>query len=115
MPRHLLLRRGDRLTRVNLAVSLVELQLVLRLNTRAHSTVGNVGNAIGNHRGLVDERDVGHHSRDPAKTVQILRKKHARNDAVIALRILDLQRILQHEARRGHSQSEAQRNLHHRA
>jgi len=67
---------------------------MLRLNASAHSAVGNVGDAVGDNRGLIDARDGCDNRGDPTKTVQILREKHACNNAVIALGILNLQSIL---------------------
>lgn len=85
---------------------------MLRLNTRTHSTIGNIRNAIRDDRRLINERDVRHHSRNPTQTVQVLRKEHASDNAVVALGVLDLKCILQHEARGGHGEGEAEGDFH---
>lgn len=89
-----MLRRRDGGTRLNKSVSLVKLKLMLSLNASTNSAIGDIGNAVGDYSGLVDERDIGEHGDDPANTVEILREEHTGNDAVIALSVLDLERIL---------------------
>jgi hypothetical protein len=67
---------------------------MLSLNASTNSAIGDISNAVGDNSGLVDEGNIGDHGGDPANTVEILREEHTGNDAVIALRILDLERVL---------------------
>lgn len=85
---------------------------MLSLNTRAHSAVRDIRNAIGDDRSVIKKRDIGDGGDNPANAVEVLRDHHTRNDAVVALGILDLESVLQHEARGRDGQGEAQCDLH---
>lgn len=108
---HLLGRRGCSLPRKEFPVPLVELQLVLCLETGADGAIGDICNAIGDNGSIVEERHVCKHGHQPANAVEILREEHTGDDAVVAFGVLDLKRILEHKASGRDGEGEAHSNL----
>jgi hypothetical protein len=86
---------------------------MLRLETSADGAIGDIRNAIGDNGGVIDERHVGKHGHKPADTVEVLREEHTGDDAVVALGVLDLKRILEHKASGRDGEGEAHSNLQH--
>jgi hypothetical protein len=71
---------------------------VLCLDASTHCAVGDIRNTISDDGSIINERHIGDRRQNPAETVQVLCKEHAGYDAIVAFCVLDLQRILEHEA-----------------